>query len=166
MCSGRLRIEETLAHLTDLDYQEVPQQRRCSFFTANETVIEYVRESVAILECDVIYSAGRFLDVLPQGVNKGSSLQQLISYLGIDETEVLVAGDTLNDLAMYNCGFKGAVVGNAGAAVGKKTPVGWAVFRWDCVEAPVVSGHPFLLFHRENGDTSSPVEAAPGSLLL
>lgn len=116
---GRLRIEETLAHLTDLDYQEVPQQRRCSFFTANETVIEYVRESVAILECDVIYSAGRFLDVLPQGVNKGSSLQQLISYLGIDETEVLVAGDTLNDLAMYNCGFKGAVVGNAEASLVK-----------------------------------------------
>lgn len=116
---GRLRVEETLAHLTDLDYQEVPQQRRCSFFTASETVIENVRGSVAVLECDVIYSAGRFLDVLPQGVNKGSSLQQLISYLGIDETEVLVAGDTLNDLAMYNCGFKGVVVGNAEASLVK-----------------------------------------------
>ncbi|MFT3674790.1 MAG: glucosylglycerol-phosphate synthase [Chitinophagaceae bacterium] len=116
---GRLRVEETLAHLTDLDYQEVPQQRRCSFFTASEAVIENVRGSVAVLECDVIYSAGRFLDVLPQGVNKGSSLQQLISYLGIDETEVLVAGDTLNDLAMYNCGFKGVVVGNAEASLVK-----------------------------------------------
>lgn len=116
---GRLRIEESLAHLKDLNYQEVPQQRRCSFFTASETVIENVRESVAVLECDVIYSAGKFLDVLPQGVNKGSSLQQLISYLGVDETEVLVAGDTLNDLAMYNCGFKGVVVGNAEASLVK-----------------------------------------------
>lgn len=114
---GRLRIEETLAHLTDLDYQEVPQQRRCSFFTASETVIENVRESVATLECEVIYSAGKFLDVLPQGVNKGSSLQQLINYLDIEEKDVLVAGDTLNDLAMYNCGFKGVVVGNAEASL-------------------------------------------------
>lgn len=116
---GRLRIEETLSHLSELNYQEVPQQRRCSFFTASETVIENVRESVAVLECDVIYSAGKFLDVLPQGVNKGSSLQQLISYLGVDEGEVLVAGDTLNDLAMYNCGFKGVVVGNAEASLVK-----------------------------------------------
>lgn len=116
---GRLRIEETLAHLNDLNYQEVPQQRRCSFFTASETVIENVRESVTALECEVIYSAGKFLDVLPQGVNKGSSLKQLISFLGIDEKDVLVAGDTLNDLAMYNCGFKGVVVGNAEASLVK-----------------------------------------------
>jgi glucosylglycerol-phosphate synthase len=116
---GRLRIEETLSHLSELNYQEVPQQRRCSFFTASETVIENVRESVAVLECDVIYSAGKFLDVLPQGVNKGSSLKQLIGFLGIDEKDVLVAGDTLNDLAMYNCGFKGVVVGNAESSLVK-----------------------------------------------
>ncbi|MBP7558504.1 MAG: glucosylglycerol-phosphate synthase [Chitinophagaceae bacterium] len=116
---GRLRIEETLAHLTDLNYQEVPQQRRCSLFTASEKVIENVRESVAALECDVIYSAGKFLDVLPQGVNKGSSLKQLVSFLGLDEKDVLVAGDTLNDLAMYNCGFKGVAVGNAEALLVK-----------------------------------------------
>lgn len=110
---GHLRVEETLAHMHDLQYQEVPQQRRCSYFTANETVIEQVRESVAPLNCEVIYSAGKFLDVLPQGVNKGTSLHELVQYLGLSSAQVLVAGDTLNDLSMYVTGFKGVVVGNS-----------------------------------------------------
>jgi hydroxymethylpyrimidine pyrophosphatase-like HAD family hydrolase len=61
----------------------------------------------------VIYSAGKFLDVLPKGVNKGSTLLKLVQHLKVNTEDVLVAGDTLNDLAMYHCGFKGVVVGNA-----------------------------------------------------
>ena len=110
---GRLRITELLGELEELRYQEVPQQRRCSFFTNDESLIDRVREVVTELDCEVIYSAGKFLDVLPKGVNKGSSLTQLINYLGVNGADVLVAGDTLNDLAMYKCGFKGVVVGQS-----------------------------------------------------
>ncbi|HEY6503310.1 MAG TPA: glucosylglycerol-phosphate synthase [Chitinophagaceae bacterium] len=110
---GRLKITELLKDIPELVYQEVPQQRRCSFFADDRSAIELVRSSVASLNCDVIYSAGKFLDVLPKGVNKGTSLTKLIEYLDVDRGEVLVAGDTLNDLAMYQCGFKGVVVGNS-----------------------------------------------------
>lgn len=110
---GRLRITEILGEMPELKYQEVPQQRRCSFFTGSEALIDQVRETVAALDCEVIYSAGKFLDVLPQGVNKGSSLTQLVNYLGVNPAEVLVAGDTYNDFAMYQCGYKGVVVGNS-----------------------------------------------------
>lgn len=110
---GRLKITESLKDISGLVYQEVPQQRRCSFFAADESVVQAVAGSVEALDCEVLYSAGKFLDVLPAGINKGSSLTKLVEYLCVDETEVLVAGDTLNDLAMYKCGFKGVVVGNS-----------------------------------------------------
>ncbi|CAN5576765.1 glucosylglycerol-phosphate synthase [soil metagenome] len=110
---GHLTIIDSLKVIKELDYQEVPQQRRCSFYTSDETVIEKVRTLVAPLDCDVIYSVGKYLDVLPKGVNKGTSLTKLVNYLRVDAETVLVAGDTLNDLAMYQCGYKGVVVGQS-----------------------------------------------------
>jgi glucosylglycerol-phosphate synthase/sucrose-6F-phosphate phosphohydrolase len=110
---GRLKVSQALQNVEGLFYQEVPQQRRCSFFVEDESVIEMVKEQVADLDCDVIYSAGKFLDVLPAGVNKGTSLTKLVAFLGINTADVLVAGDTLNDLSMYQCGFKGVMVGNS-----------------------------------------------------
>ncbi|MEP7375401.1 MAG: glucosylglycerol-phosphate synthase [Chitinophagaceae bacterium] len=110
---GRLKIVECLKDISGLTYQEVPQQRRCSFFVEDEKIVDKIRSRVNALDCDVIYSAGKFLDVLPRGVNKGASLTNLVEYLATDANMVLVAGDTLNDLALYQCGYKGVVVGNA-----------------------------------------------------
>lgn len=110
---GELKILDALKDIPGLEYQEVPQQRRCSFFIKDESLIDTVREAVSPLGCEVIYSAGKFLDVLPGGVNKGTSLIRLINHISVEYKDVLVAGDTLNDLAMYTCGFNGVVVGNA-----------------------------------------------------
>ena len=110
---GRIKIMESLKDVEGLVYQEVPQQRRCSFYTDTENIIEEISSRVSALNCEVIYSAGKFLDVLPKGVNKGKSLTMLTHYLGTNASEILVAGDTLNDLAMYHCGYKGVVVGNS-----------------------------------------------------
>jgi HAD superfamily hydrolase (TIGR01484 family) len=110
---GTLKILEQLKDITGLRYQEVPQERRCSFYTDQEDIAAKAKLKVNGLGCDVIYSSNKFLDVLTEGVNKGSSLAKLVNYLCIDHEDVLVAGDTLNDLAMYECGFKGVVVGNA-----------------------------------------------------
>jgi glucosylglycerol-phosphate synthase len=46
-------------------------------------------------------------------VNKGSTLVALLDHIGVDEADVLVAGDTLNDLALFTTGFRGVVVGNS-----------------------------------------------------
>lgn len=110
---GHLKIIDALKEFPTLIYQEVPQQRRCSFFTEDQNLIKRVRERVADLDCEVVYSADRFLDVLPKGINKGTSLTKLVNLLKLNDEDVLVAGDTLNDLAMYECGYKGVVVGEA-----------------------------------------------------
>ena len=34
-------------------------------------------------------------------------------YLGFDRRDVIVCGDSANDIAMFRCGFAGIVVGNA-----------------------------------------------------
>lgn len=110
---GHLKVLDQLKDVSGIKYQDVPQERRVSFYARNESIAGVVQEKVSDLGCDVIYSAKKFLDVLADGVNKGSSLTKLIKYLRIDNSDVLVAGDTLNDLAMYECGYKGVVVGKA-----------------------------------------------------
>jgi len=110
---GHNRVMQALDDLKELEYQDVPQQRRCSFFTEDETVITEVKIRMKTLNCDVIYSRDRFLDILPKNVNKGSSLSKLVNLLDISPEEVLVAGDTLNDLSLYQCGYNGVVVGNS-----------------------------------------------------
>lgn len=62
---------------------------------------------------DCLLSANRFFDVLPRGVSKGPTLIRLVEALGLDREAVLVAGDTMNDLSLFQTGFKGVAVGNS-----------------------------------------------------
>nr|WP_256206614.1 HAD family hydrolase [Pseudomonas sp. BAY1663] len=92
----------------------MPQARRCSYFCTPEQAADPALKAVAEqLGCDLLYSADLYLDFLPRGVNKGSSLLRLIETLGLDPEQVLVAGDTLNDLSMLGCGLKGVCVGQS-----------------------------------------------------
>jgi HAD superfamily hydrolase (TIGR01484 family) len=65
------------------------------------------------IEVDVLISHGCFVDILPKGISKGPSLLRLIDHLKLPRARVLVAGDTLNDLSMFQTGLHGAVVGGA-----------------------------------------------------
>lgn len=66
---------------------------------------------------DVLISADRFLDVLPPGIAKGPTLLHLIDHLDLPSERVLVAGDTLNDLSLFETGLKGVAVGNSEPAL-------------------------------------------------
>jgi mannosylfructose-6-phosphate phosphatase len=65
------------------------------------------------LDVDLIYSSARDLDVMPRGVHKGSAARHIAEKLGMPPERVIVCGDTGNDRAMFGCGFRGVVVGNA-----------------------------------------------------
>lgn len=110
---GPLNIYNKLQHVTGLVRQEVPQMRRCSFFYDSDTDLGEVYSVADEIGCDVLLSAEKFIDILPPGINKGFSLQQLIHLLKIAPEDILVAGDTLNDLSLFQTGFKGVVVGGA-----------------------------------------------------
>nr|WP_024308979.1 glucosylglycerol-phosphate synthase [Pseudomonas sp. P818] len=101
-----------------LERQDVPQARRCSYFcTPEQAANPALREIADELGCDLLYSAELYLDFLPRGVNKGSSLQALADWLELDHDQVLAAGDTLNDLSMLSASFHGVCVGQSEAAL-------------------------------------------------
>ena len=113
---GESRIHSEVEHIKGLVRQDVPQERRCSYFCEREVVERHQQELNEIadrLGCDVIYSSGLYLDFLPKGVNKGSTLMSLIDHLSVQKESVLVAGDTLNDRSMFAYDFKGVCVGES-----------------------------------------------------
>lgn len=97
-----------------LERQDVPQARRCSYFCTPEQAADPALAQVAeTLGCDLLYSADRYLDFLPKGINKGTSLKALVDWLEIDDDQVLACGDTLNDLNMLDGTYKGVCVGHS-----------------------------------------------------
>ncbi|WP_142684168.1 HAD-IIB family hydrolase [Chitinophaga polysaccharea] len=107
------QVRETLKTVRGLLHQEAHQQYRCSYYYDNSTDIDSAREIAASLQCDLVLSAGKYLDILPAGVNKGFTLKQLLQVLALPHQKVLVAGDSMNDYSMYETGFKGVVVGDS-----------------------------------------------------
>ncbi|WP_257213721.1 glucosylglycerol-phosphate synthase [Sphingobacterium sp. 1.A.4] len=110
-------LQEAYADIPGLVYQNVPQQRRCSYYYDSETDLETVQEIAAEMGCDVITSVNKYLDIMPKGVNKGNTLKKLVDLLEIPYEQVLVAGDTLNDLSLFQTGFEGVAVGDSEEAL-------------------------------------------------
>lgn len=73
--------------------------------------------ALADLSVDVLVSANVYLDVLPRGVNKGSTLLKVLQLLSVDVAGCVVAGDSLNDRALFEIGAAGIVVGNCEPAL-------------------------------------------------
>ncbi|WP_150911234.1 glucosylglycerol-phosphate synthase [Marinobacter halotolerans] len=114
---GEQMIEDALQSFDGLQRQEVPQERRVSYFCAADVVTDDMVARVEALSCNLLFSGGKYLDILPRGVNKGRTLSRLVEHLKVDPESVLVAGDTLNDLSMYEYGFKGVCVGESESAL-------------------------------------------------
>ncbi len=118
---GTEPVLRALSGVPGLERQRVPQERRCSFFLDDPALVDEVRRRLEHLECEVLYSADRYLDVLPRGVSKGSTLRRLAEHLHVPADDVLVAGDTLNDESLFTEGFRGVVVGHAEPALREAT---------------------------------------------
>ena len=110
---GKQKILEELKHIPGLIPQDVPQERRCSFFFDEQVDKDKLEEDIAALGYDLIMSADKFADVLPRGVNKGSTLKRYIELINYPDADVLVAGDTFNDLSLFETGYKAVAVGNS-----------------------------------------------------
>jgi sucrose phosphatase-like protein len=82
---------------------------------ATEADLDEIRRRLrdAGIAADVIYSSNRDLDVLPEGVSKGAAASFLADLWDFDPEQVVVAGDSGNDLSMFEQGFRGIVVANA-----------------------------------------------------
>ncbi|MFD5464212.1 HAD-IIB family hydrolase [Kitasatospora sp. NPDC127059] len=115
---GADRVREALRRFPRLAYQQdVRQDGRCSYHLPPEGLTEDLTAAVEALGCAWEYSAGRYFDVLPPAASKGNALRALAGKLGWRPDEILVAGDSLNDLSLFRTGTHAVVVGGAEPAL-------------------------------------------------
>ena len=113
------RVRSILAEVERLEPQdeEFQSDYKVSYFLHDAAPEELERIRLQLLEqsirAELVYSSHRDLDVLPLGCNKGTSAEYVAHYLGFERSDVIVCGDSANDIAMFDCGFAGVVVGNA-----------------------------------------------------
>ena len=110
-------IKNTLARLDFLNFQEAKGQRshKISYYLENiGDRLQQVREALAEqkLRCQVIYSHGQFLDILPERASKGKAVSYLQYKYEFLPRYVMVAGDSGNDADMLQGKTRGLIVGN------------------------------------------------------
>ena len=107
------RVRALLAGEPGLELQPTPFRHRVSYYYDPARLRA---ETVARIEAagfDCVTSADTFLDVLPRGIAKGPTLLRLVQALGLPADRVLAAGDTMNDLSLFETGLKAVAVGNS-----------------------------------------------------
>lgn len=83
---------------------------------ASEAELAEIEANLAAygIDATLIYSSERDLDILPRAADKGRALAFLCEHLGLSLDEVVVAGDSGNDSAMFTLPkVRGILVGNA-----------------------------------------------------
>ena len=65
------------------------------------------------IQATIVYSGGRYLDLIPVGSGKGTAARFLADAWGIADDGVLAFGDSGNDLELLGAGFRATIVANA-----------------------------------------------------
>jgi sucrose-6F-phosphate phosphohydrolase len=72
-----------------------------------------IREAGASGSYQVVWSSGKDLDIVPAAAGKGNAIRYLIAAIGLSGKNVIVAGDSGNDLSMFTEFSHGIIVSNA-----------------------------------------------------
>jgi hydroxymethylpyrimidine pyrophosphatase-like HAD family hydrolase len=102
-----------LASIPGVPSQPVSTDRRLAYCIDPESLDTTQLAALEAHGVDCLVSGNKYLDVLPAGVNKGTTLLTLLEWLELEPSLVVTAGDSLNDLAMFETGLQGVMVGNA-----------------------------------------------------
>lgn len=117
----KVAVEGILAELPgpEMQPEEWQSEFKSSYFVEDDAaaVLKHIERRLREegLQAKVVYSADRFLDLLPFRSGKGEAVRFLADELGIAPSDVVTAGDTGNDLDMMRpeLGFRSIAVGNA-----------------------------------------------------
>jgi len=110
---GTLEAEAIMSRRTKLRRQDIFGGRRLSYFYDDAAEAEAAAMEIDAAGYAALTSADLYFDVLPRGVNKGETLLKLLEHERLPRERVLCAGDTMNDLSLFETGLKGVAVGNA-----------------------------------------------------
>jgi len=107
------RVLPLLATVPGLTPQPLSTDRRLAYGIDPARLDTSLLAAIEAHGVDCLVSGDRYLDVLPPGVNKGTTLLGLLEWLALEPSLVVTAGDSLNDLAMFQTGLQSVMVGNA-----------------------------------------------------
>ncbi len=115
------RVEKILSAIPEAEIQPAEWQSplKISYFLEQNAPerLQQIQARLAAeeLRAKVVYSSGRFLDLLPWRSGKGEAVRYLADQLGVRVEDVVTAGDTGNDIDMMRpeLGFRSIVVANA-----------------------------------------------------
>lgn len=102
-----------LANEPGLTLQPIAPKYRVSYYYQPHQNQDRIIKKIQDAGFDCITSADKYLDILPKGVAKGSTLLKLMNYLKIASHQVITSGDSLNDLSLFETGLKSIAVGNS-----------------------------------------------------
>ncbi|AEB06779.1 Cof-like hydrolase [Coriobacterium glomerans PW2] len=81
-------------------------------FDALQRLGERLRPDLDATRVAITYSARRYLEFVPAGMDKGVGVRRLAGMLGIDMDEVMSIGDSANDISMLDAAGIGVGVAN------------------------------------------------------
>lgn len=104
-------------NIPGLTCQNLPHKRRVSFHSKGSLPAKALEAKLLKkhIPHTFIFSSNRDVDILPQGGGKGEALKFSIEKYVEDEANILVAGDSGNDLDMLQSGYPAVIVSNARA---------------------------------------------------
>lgn len=110
--------EKILSVIDDLNLElqtNIPLAKRISLHISNEEKIKELYQKLAQEELPIktIYSSKKDLDILPYESGKGNALLYILKKHYPNHQNVLVAGNSENDLEMLSLGYPSVIVGNA-----------------------------------------------------
>lgn len=107
------RVRALLDGAPGLTLQPTAFRHRVSYYYDPALLQPRTVQAIEDAGFDCLLSADTYLDVLPRGIAKGPTLLRLVQALGLPPARVLTAGDTMNDLSLFQTGLLGVAVGNA-----------------------------------------------------
>lgn len=139
----RAAIVETVAELGHRAHDPAFQApAKASFAVPAGEPLETLRARLrdAGLACKLIHSGRDDLDILPPDADKGAAAQFLAEKLGISADRLVAAGDSANDLAMFDVAARSIAVGNARAELLTAMPAARSYRARACHAAGVLEG--------------------------
>ncbi|WP_354199219.1 HAD-IIB family hydrolase [Bhargavaea ullalensis] len=108
-------VERAAADIEGLCRQELPDNRRVSFHSDGAGPADELRARLKQggIAHTFIFSSGRDVDILPAGGGKGEALRYVMEHYVAGDADVLIAGDSGNDLDMLTIGHPSVIVSNA-----------------------------------------------------
>ncbi len=111
--NGNDTLRKLLQDDVGIELQPIDPPYRVAYYYDPDQLQPTTVQKITQAGFDAILSCDAYLDIVPKGVNKGSTLINLLRDLNIHHDMVVTCGDSLNDLSLFQTGLKSVAVGNS-----------------------------------------------------